>query len=169
MTDSPTLDTLISVSPRFARSVSLARDAGRADALDGYIFTPTGRDVLRRLAEAMRGESPTRAWSLTGPYGSGKSAFALFAAQLLAGEEEVRSHARKFLVGADTELSERLFGAGASLPKKTGRLCPVLVTGSRHLRALRRWKDPYPLQPQVSARGEFRSRSTPISRPLPHH
>lgn len=94
MTDSPTLDTLISVSPRFARSVSLARDAGRADALDGYIFTPTGRDVLRRLAEAMRGESPTRAWSLTGPYGSGKSAFALFAAQLLAGEEEVRSHAQ---------------------------------------------------------------------------
>ena len=47
-------DRLIVVSPRFARSVSLARDANRSDALDGYILTPTGRDVLRRLAEALR-------------------------------------------------------------------------------------------------------------------
>src|SRR5207253_2332703 len=75
------LDTLISVNTRFTRSVSLVRDAGLPDALRGYILTPTGRDVLHRLADALRGESATRAWSLTGPYGSGKSAFALFAAQ----------------------------------------------------------------------------------------
>ncbi len=131
MSDSPTLDKLVVVSPRFARSVSLARDAHRSDALDGYILTPTGRDVLRRLAEALRSESPVRAWSLTGPYGSGKSAFALLAAQALAGEPWVRSKARAFLAEHDAELHERFFGAGGSLPKKTARLCPVLVTGSR--------------------------------------
>jgi hypothetical protein len=131
MSDSPTLDKLVLVSPRFARSVSLARDAHRGDALDGYLLTPTGRDVLRRFAAALRSESPVRAWSLTGPYGSGKSAFALLAAQALAGEPWLRPKARAFLAEHAPDLAERFFGAGGPLPKKTSRLCPVLVTGSR--------------------------------------
>src|SRR4051812_12244920 len=97
MNESPTLDKLVVVSPRFARSVSLVRDAHRADALVGYILTPNGRDILRRLADALRGDTSTRAWSLTGPYGSGKSAFALLTAQLLSGEPKVRQQARNFL------------------------------------------------------------------------
>ena len=131
MSDSPTLDKLAVVSPRFARSVSLVRDAHRTDALDGYILTPVGRDVLRRLTDALQGDSQTRAWSLTGPYGSGKSAFALLVAQLLAGPSWVRNKARDFLHAADAGLANRLFGPGGALAKKAGRLCPVLVTGSR--------------------------------------
>jgi len=131
MSDSPSLDKLVVVSPRFARSVSLVRDFHRVDALDGYILTPTGRDVLRRLADALSGETSTRAWSLTGPYGSGKTAFALLAAQVLCGEDWVRQKARKFLASQDEGLANRLFGPGTLLPKKGGRLCPVLVTGSR--------------------------------------
>ncbi|HEX3151489.1 MAG TPA: hypothetical protein VHR66_25650 [Gemmataceae bacterium] len=125
------LNQLFSVSPRFSRSVSLSRDAWRSNALDGYILTPAGREVLRRLASALSHESPTRAWSITGPYGSGKSAFALFVAQLLGGEETVRATARKFLAAADAPLGDHFFGPGGPLPKKAGRLCPVLVTGSR--------------------------------------
>lgn len=131
MSDSLTLDKLVVVAPRFTRSVSLIRDVHRLDALDGYILTPTGRDVLRRLSDALTGDSSARAWSLTGPYGSGKSAFALFAAQLLSGREEVRQRARKSLAEWDAELSERLFAASGPLPKKVDRLLPVLVTGSR--------------------------------------
>lgn len=131
MSEAPRLDQLIVVRPRFTRSISLVRDAQRENALEGYILTPTGRDVLHRLADALRGDSSTRAWSLTGPYGSGKSAFALFTAQLLGGSESVRHRARTFLASSDSELSERFFGSGGSLPKKVGRLCPVLVTGSR--------------------------------------
>ncbi|MBX3399558.1 MAG: hypothetical protein KF873_12515 [Gemmataceae bacterium] len=131
MTDSLTLDKLVAVNPRFARSVSLTRDAGRSDALDGYILTPNGREILRRLSAALVGETSTRAWSITGPYGSGKSAFALLTAQLLSGEEHVRVQARKFLSATDAELAERFFGTGSPLPKRAGRLLPVLVTGSR--------------------------------------
>src|SRR5262249_53526845 len=131
MSDSPTLDKLVTVSPRFARSVSLVRDVHRTDALQGYILTPTGRNILRRLADALQGDSPTRAWSITGPYGSGKSAFALFGAQLLSGEEGIRHFARRFLAAHDADLSERFFGSSRPLPKRAGRLCPVLVTGSR--------------------------------------
>src|SRR5947208_161673 len=54
-----------------------------------------------------------------------------FAPQLLTGEGEVRRRARKFLDTCDADLSERFFGAGGPLPRKVGRLCPVLVTGSR--------------------------------------
>lgn len=131
MNDLPTLDKLITVNPRFARSVSLTRDAGRYDALDGYILTPNGRDVLRRLAISLRSESSTRAWSITGPFGSGKSSFALLAAQLLSGGEQFRLKARKFLCSADAELSDQLFGVSSKSPNKKGRLVPVLITGSR--------------------------------------
>jgi hypothetical protein len=122
---------LISISPRFARSISLVRDAHRTEALEGYILTPTGRDVLHRLSNALRGDSPTRAWSITGPYGSGKSAFALFAAQLLSGEPGIRNLARRFLAARDADLWEQFFGTSGPLHRRAGRLCPVLVTGSR--------------------------------------
>src|SRR4051812_40055801 len=91
------LHEIVTVNSRFARSVSLLRDFESAGALDGYILTPVGRDVLGRLEVAFSGQSATRAWTLTGPYGSGKSAFALLVAQLLAGEPKARESARKFL------------------------------------------------------------------------
>ena len=131
MNEQPSLDALVTVNPRFARSVSITRDTGRKDALNGYILTPNGRDMLRRMAAAVRGETTTRAWSLTGPYGSGKSSLALLVAQLLSGDDGVRQHARKFLTAADPEMMTQLFGAGSVLAKKPGRLFPVLVTGSR--------------------------------------
>ena len=65
------LHEVVQVSARFARSVSLLRDFESPEALDGYILTPVGRDVLGRLESAFSGRSATRAWTLTGPYGSG--------------------------------------------------------------------------------------------------
>jgi hypothetical protein len=119
------------VSPRFTRSVALLRDFHSTEALDGYILTPTGRGVLHRLADALRGESSSRAWSLTGPYGSGKSAFALFVAQLLGGSDQTGKAARSFLQEQDPALWERFFGASSPLARRTRRLVPVLVSGSR--------------------------------------
>ena len=50
MSDAATLGTLVTVNPRFTRSVSLIRDFDSPDALKGYIVTPIGRDLLHRLA-----------------------------------------------------------------------------------------------------------------------
>jgi len=125
------LSKAISVSPRFARSVSLVRDVEKKDALDGYILTPTGRSVLERLCEALSDKSSTRAWSLTGPYGSGKTAFALLVAQLLGGDQAVRTKARAFLRDADESLWTSLVNERSGLGERKGKLCPVLVTGSR--------------------------------------
>lgn len=121
---------LVTVRPRFSRSVSLPRDWGRDDSLDGYILTPSGRDILGRFAASLRGESPTRAWSLTGPYGSGKSAFSLFLSQLLGGKGTAGERARDLLKENDQKLWKRLFQGKTPLADD-GALCPILITGSR--------------------------------------
>jgi hypothetical protein len=124
------LSQLINIRSRFLRSVSLPRDCDLPDALDGYILTPSGRDILGRLAAAIRGESPARAWSLTGPYGTGKSAFALFAAQVLGGKGVAAAKARSILESRAPLLWKKFFQRGSCL-SAGGSLWPVVVTGSR--------------------------------------
>lgn len=131
MTKPHSLEQVVSVKSRFTRSISLVRDFPSADALEGYILTPVGRDVLDRLFSALCGSSSTRAWSLTGPYGTGKSSFALFASQLLAGDPDIRSRARAHLRSQDRTLSDKLTDRESPLARKTARFCPVLVSGSR--------------------------------------
>ena len=72
------LSELFHVTSRFHRSVHLERDFYTENALDGYVLTVTARETLRRVIAALDNESTSKAWTLTGPYGSGKSAFALF-------------------------------------------------------------------------------------------
>ena len=74
----------VHVGSRFGRSVNLERDFYDQVSLDGYVMTTTAREALRRIGEATGGSNASRAWTLTGSYGSGKSAFALFAAKALS-------------------------------------------------------------------------------------
>lgn len=69
-------------------------------------YIPTGRalEVLRRLVEAIEDPSAGRAWSLTGPYGAGKSSFALFLRALLGPASLRRSQAEATLGDADAPL-----------------------------------------------------------------
>ena len=77
------LSDVVHVGSRFGRSVNLERDFHESVSLDGYVLTTTARETLYRLAHAATETVSARAWTLTGPYGSGKSAFALFAAKFL--------------------------------------------------------------------------------------
>ena len=67
----------ISVLDRFARSTNLERDVDRLEPLDGYIVTARALDVVERVAAVAASGAAGGAWSLTGPYGSGKSSLAL--------------------------------------------------------------------------------------------
>jgi energy-coupling factor transporter ATP-binding protein EcfA2 len=94
--------------PQFARSVNIERDA-RANDLKGYL--PTGRalDVLRRFTAALNDASLTRAWSITGPYGSGKSAFALLLNCLVGpADERARNEALALVSSVDQALASEL-------------------------------------------------------------
>jgi hypothetical protein len=67
-------------------------------------------------------------WTLTGPYGTGKSAFGLFAATLLAGDL-VPAHATawKLLRSTDPNLAQQVRPPRRTLPA----LLPIVITGSR--------------------------------------
>ena len=67
----------IAVVGRFARSANLERDMARREPLDGYVVTARALDVVERIAATAANGTAGGAWSLTGPYGSGKSSLAL--------------------------------------------------------------------------------------------
>lgn len=89
---------MISLRPRFLRSVNLERDFHSKDAADGYLVT---RGTLAALSLLSRGvnDPSYRAQCISGPYGSGKSALALFFAKLLEKEQSngLRAKARRNL------------------------------------------------------------------------
>ena len=71
------LTKYVSVVDRFARSVNLDRDYDQKDPLNGYIVTDRAQNVVERVAETAATGKSGGAWSLTGPYGSGKSSLAI--------------------------------------------------------------------------------------------
>ena len=123
------LSELFHVTSRFYRSVHLERDFYGENPLDGYVLTVTAREMLQRLITALDHESTSKAWSLTGPYGSGKSAFALFAAKLLGDSESQTTQAAMMLLKhGDASLWHQF--TGLDLYEQRG-FCPVLISGER--------------------------------------
>ena len=84
-----TLDQFVTVKGRFARSVRSDRDTGQAAQLEGYLPTARSLEVIRRLANGMTRSDGARAFSITGPYGSGKSSLAVFLDALLGRTSDV--------------------------------------------------------------------------------
>lgn len=118
----------VGLEARFQRSVHLERDAEVDDCLSGYLLTPLGRRLLGRMTAGLQAANPTRAWSITGPFGSGKSAFAVFAAQALGPDRLKESRiAREILREADPGLYEKISQLGGGGPD----LVPVLATGDQ--------------------------------------
>ena len=123
------LSDLFHVTSRFHRSVHLERDFYTKDALDGYVLTITARETLGRVIAPLKNESTSKAWSLTGPYGSGKSAFALFTAKLLgASESPTTQGALNLLKRGDKSLWNQFIGFD---PHGGRGFCPVLISGER--------------------------------------
>ncbi len=107
---------------RFSEASTWFRDFYSDQDLDNYIVTSKARELIKRVIETITaGQVIGSAWSITGPYGSGKSSFALFLAHLLRGN----ANALTKLTSADPALTNRIECAN------TGVYCPVLVVGSR--------------------------------------
>lgn len=88
----------IGIKRRYSRSVNLERDLATPDALNGYIVTDRAAEFLVRIDEARIHPGSPRAWTLTGVYGTGKSAFAHFLAALHGPAGELgREHALEIL------------------------------------------------------------------------
>ena len=72
----PLLSDYVSVKHRYSRSVNLERDIEIPDSVTGYIPTSRTIDAIERFLKALSLHNSVRAWTLTGSYGTGKSAFA---------------------------------------------------------------------------------------------
>jgi hypothetical protein len=140
---------IVHVRTRYQRSVHLERDAGVEGSLDGYILTPLVRTLTGRIVDGFRARSPARAFSITGPYGTGKSAFAVFLTDALSPPTHDASQTARSLVAAtDASLATSLTDPEGICGPEDG-LCPVLATGERRsldhvlLRALRDFTQRY--------------------------
>ena len=69
----------------FYRSTNLDRDFYSEDALAKYYLTDSLRGYMTRIINGLRKGSTLRAWRIVGPYGCGKSSFALALARHLSG------------------------------------------------------------------------------------
>ena len=82
------LSNYFSLHRRYHRSVNLERDIARLDVIAGYILTERASEALIRIASAFGNPRAHRAWTMTGVYGTGKSAFAHYMSALCAPKDD---------------------------------------------------------------------------------
>ena len=103
------LTRMVGIRPPAYASVSIEHDLHGKDggALDGYIPGAGTLDTVSRLGAGMRGGKRGHAISVTGPYGSGKSAMAVFLDALLAPKRSREyAVAEKILRESDPHLAD---------------------------------------------------------------
>ncbi len=113
-----TLGNVLHLQDRFLRSTDLKRDFADASALEGYWLTEFGAQCLRTVATGVRTDSGRRAWRLTGDYGTGKSAFALFLATAMSDVARLPDPLKRKALQAAPDIADAQYA-------------PVLVIGSR--------------------------------------
>ncbi len=84
MSMTPDLSQSLSLSTRYMRSIHLVHDSSpQGIGVRDYQVTPLVLQTLERIVAGLQPESSARAFSIIGPYGSGKSAFGVFLAYFL--------------------------------------------------------------------------------------
>ncbi|MFI5685821.1 ATP-binding protein [Streptomyces sp. NPDC051636] len=129
------------------RSTNLERDVRTPDLHSPYVGV-RALDVLERVGNALRDLNRTRAWSFTGPYGSGKSTLSNLIDAFLCHDVERRTAAYQAVAATNTELAEEISENRETLAAEgflgavtTARREPLAATIHRALETAvdRRW------------------------------
>ncbi|MBE3144652.1 MAG: Fic family protein, partial [Planctomycetes bacterium] len=121
--------TILQIRQGGIRSVNVEQDLRNSTVVDGYVLTAQSQICLRRILNRFNTLSPNRSWTLTGPYGSGKSYFSLFLMNLLCTSQPSHLRASQMLRSVDNELANQAFRQ-AHLDETQG-LWPVPIVGYR--------------------------------------
>ncbi len=111
------LSEIYKVQRRYQRSIQVALDWTNRNGLVGYLLTPTARQVAEQILLGIKSLDHPSAWTITGPFGTGKSAFALFLTDLLANNEPMHIDAKK--LKSELEITQNPF-------------LPILIQGQRN-------------------------------------
>ncbi|MDE0497519.1 MAG: hypothetical protein OXH86_09215 [Acidimicrobiaceae bacterium] len=99
------VSSVLAVAGRFARSANLERDVAATEPLEGYIITARSLDAVQRVAATAANAPVGGAWSVTGPYGSGKSSLAVLLDGAFGESGPVRDVALGLIESADADVS----------------------------------------------------------------
>ncbi len=144
------------VRGRFARSIRL--DAARSQDLDGYLPTARALDVVRRVVRGMTDDTGTRAFSITGPYGSGKSSLAVFL-DALCGSQSAAAYQKAIALLAehDPDTAQSLPAARKAMGVPESGMARAVVTAPQRepvaatvLRGLSNATNTYPVNQGVA-------------------
>lgn len=84
----------VKISPRYLRSIRIDTDLTESSNLDGFVFTQSYYQVLQEMIRHIN-ETQQGAFTLTGPYGSGKSSLVIALCSLLSANRASQSKAEK--------------------------------------------------------------------------
>jgi hypothetical protein len=117
----------IDIDTVYTRSINIERDADSDEIVKAYIPTSRAINTLHRISETFERENTPRSWALIGPYGSGKSSFAVFLSHLMDnGEKQATLSAYDVLKKTDNGLFEK-FKAHS---QDTKGYLSILITGA---------------------------------------
>jgi hypothetical protein len=123
------LNKILHVRQSGMRSINVEADIDSEHLLDEYVLTTQARASLARMLSHFDGNSPARSWTLTGPYGSGKSYYGLFLMRLMGPAQQGRKKVLNQLKSVDSTLAgdvSQTLNHG-----NTMGLFPVPITGFR--------------------------------------
>jgi len=117
----------VHVNTHYTRSINLERDSDSLDFIKAYIPTSRALKLFSRVSEGFNDKQVPRAWSLIGPYGSGKSSSSVFLSHLLSSPDLATTKAAfKNLKSAEADIAKPF---QKEISKSYGYL-KVLITGS---------------------------------------
>jgi len=125
----PLLSSIIRIRSNVVRSVNIENDLRSTSVAQGYVLTAQALTYLSRILNGLGTTTTSRAWTLTGPYGSGKSYFSLFLMNLVCAKQPGNHLVEQQLRIVDPLLAEQASQV-ARLVDSQG-LLPVPVTGYR--------------------------------------
>lgn len=121
------IESKIRINTHYTRSVNIERDVDSSGVVKAYIPTSRALSTLNRIADTFGDHEAPRAWALVGPYGSGKSSFAVFLSHLLGSTvDPIQKLANRGLKGTAPDIAKRF----SSEIKGTDGYCNVLLTGN---------------------------------------
>lgn len=113
-----TLGAYFRLERRYTRAVNLERDLEVSGSLDGYVLTERAIELVERMLGAQARAHPVRAWTVTGVYGTGKSACAHFVASLFGPRHNPGRRRALEILKAQPLATQLSVKFGKSLPER---------------------------------------------------